>query len=57
MAKNKNRDRRRAPSRGAAERGEEQAGSAIDAQAEQRQSPITPADMPSRKSQKRFGHN
>ncbi|MFF3766777.1 hypothetical protein ACFYYR_22195 [Streptomyces sp. NPDC001922] len=56
MARNKNRERRREPQRGGAvERGEQQAGGPADAQ--DRQPQPTPADMPSRKSQKRFGHN
>ncbi|MFF3321830.1 hypothetical protein [Streptomyces sp. NPDC002889] len=56
MAKNKNRDRSQKSS--AAERGAEQArSSAMEAQAEQRQSQVTPSDVAHKGRQKRFGHN
>ncbi|MBD0842662.1 hypothetical protein AB0I00_01130 [Streptomyces sp. NPDC050803] len=54
MAKNKNRERKQPQS----ERGQQQAQqSSMEAQAEQRLSQVTPADVARKGKQKRFGHN
>ncbi|MFD4138041.1 MULTISPECIES: hypothetical protein [unclassified Streptomyces] len=56
MAKNKNRERSQKSS--PAERGQQQAAkSSMEAQAEQRASQVTPADIAHKGRQKRFGHN
>ncbi|MFI1967698.1 hypothetical protein [Streptomyces cinnamoneus] len=57
MAKNKKQDRSQQKA-SAAERGSEQAKtSSMEAQAERRQSQVTPGDMARKSKQKRFGHN
>lgn len=57
MAKNRKQDR--SPQRGSqAERGQQQAhASAMESQAEQRATQVTPGDMARKGRQKRFGHN
>ncbi|MDN3297095.1 hypothetical protein QWM81_24225 [Streptomyces ficellus] len=57
MAKNKKSDRSQHKT-SPAQRGEQQAQtSAIETQAEERISPVTPSDMAQKGRQKRFGHN
>lgn len=55
----KNRKQNREPQKSsAAERGTQQAkSSSMEAQADQRQSQVTPGDMARKGRQKRFGHN
>jgi hypothetical protein len=56
MAKNRKQDRSQRAS--AAERGEQTARStAMESQAEQRATQVTPGDMARKGRQKRFGHN
>ncbi|MFJ3191323.1 hypothetical protein ACIPJQ_01645 [Streptomyces griseoviridis] len=54
MAKNKNQDRKQPQSERSREHAQE---SSMEAQAEQRISQVTPADMARKGKQKRFGHN
>ncbi|WP_432249806.1 hypothetical protein ACRAR1_22630 [Streptomyces sanyensis] len=57
MAKNKNRDRAH-QKQSPAERGRQDAQkSSMEAQAQQRMTQVTPADVASKGRQKRFGHN
>ncbi|GAA0489796.1 hypothetical protein ACH4U6_23490 [Streptomyces netropsis] len=57
MAKNRKQNREQQKS-SAAERGTQQAkSSSMEAQADQRQSQVTPGDMARKGRQKRFGHN
>ncbi|MEW2577572.1 hypothetical protein [Streptomyces syringium] len=57
MAKNRKQNREQQKS-SAAERGTQQAkSSSLEAQADQRQSQVTPGDMARKGRQKRFGHN
>ncbi|MEU2514802.1 hypothetical protein [Streptomyces syringium] len=57
MAKNRKQNREQQKS-SAAERGTQQAKrSSMEAQADQRQSQVTPADVAHKGRQKRFGHN
>ncbi|MDG9715318.1 hypothetical protein [Streptomyces sp. DH24] len=53
MAKNKNRDRKQPQ----AERGQEATQTALETQAHERVSPVTPGDVARKGRQKRFGHN